>query len=189
LKPADFIAKYGNEVIRATRGTSLFPSVKMAQMAIESGWGKSMPGNNAFGIKARGNYTPFWKGASTTANTPEEVGGQLIYIDEPFRAYKSVADSIRDHTVFLARYGRYKPVFAATTAQGQAKALGRSGYATASAYGTTLTNLMDKYDLYQLDRRAERQRLIRALVIALVVVAIVSTIIWKRKQLLKLLKT
>jgi len=189
MKPADFIEEYGNEVIRATRGTSLYPSVKLAQMAIESGWGRSMPGNNAFGIKARGDYTPFWKGDSTSDNTREEVNGQSIYINEPFRAYNSVADSVRDHTVFLARYGRYRPVFAATSAQDQALALGRSGYATASGYGQSLIDLMDKYDLYQLDRRAKRQRMIRAVVVVVVVVAIVTVIVWKRKSIQKALKT
>lgn len=37
----DFINKHKDSVIQATKGTNLFPSVKMAQMIIESGWGKS----------------------------------------------------------------------------------------------------------------------------------------------------
>ena len=182
MKPAEFIDKYQDEVIRAVRGTTLLPSVKMAQMAIESGWGKSMPGNNAFGIKARGDHTPFWKGESTTASTREVIGGQSVYMNEPFRAYRTVADSIRDHTVFLARYSRYKPVFMATTAVGQAEALGRSGYATAPNYGQALINLMDRYDLYALDRRMQRKRLTRILVWVIIIIIIIVAV-WKRKQL------
>jgi flagellum-specific peptidoglycan hydrolase FlgJ len=35
-----FIKKHKNEVIQATLGTGLFPSVKMAQMILESGCGR-----------------------------------------------------------------------------------------------------------------------------------------------------
>lgn len=178
MAPEDFIQKYGKAVIRATRGTGLFPSVKMAQMAIESGWGRSMPGNNAFGIKAAGKETPFWKGDYTSQGTREEVNGQLIGITSKFRSYPSVQDSIMDHSAFLAQYGRYKPVFLATTAGDQAVAMGRSGYATDSGYGQKLLNMISKYDLQRLDRQQSGQWITRV-VVAVVVIAIVAFVIYR----------
>ena len=41
MTPKDFISKYAADVVEACRGTKLFPSVKLAQMAIETGWGKA----------------------------------------------------------------------------------------------------------------------------------------------------
>lgn len=134
-------------------GTSLFPSVKMAQMALETGWGKSIPGKNAFGIKAAGKHTPYWKGDVYNAQTKEVIQGNKISIVAGFRAYQSVQDSILDHNYFLKHIGRYRQVFTAGTPEAQAQALQSAGYATDPGYAVKLINLINKYDLKRLDEK------------------------------------
>lgn len=71
----DFINKYADWVISSTFGTGIFPSVKMAQMIIESGNSAGIAGesslakkyNNYFGIKADSS----WKGKSVNLATGE----------------------------------------------------------------------------------------------------------------------
>ena len=117
----DFINTYSAPIIEACIGTSLFPSVKLAQAALETGWGASVIGeaNNMFGIKASGNYTPYWHGDYVNKDTQEYVDGAYETVSQPFRKYNSLADSIKDHTYFLQQNPRYADVFTATTPEEQ----------------------------------------------------------------------
>ena len=144
----DFINKHKDSVIQATKGTNLFPSVKMAQMIIESGWGKSANArlaNNFFGIK-KGTG---WKGETIVLNTPKD--GKPV---STFRKYNSVLDSIKDHSDFLIKNKRYENngVFKATTPEQQVKAIFKAGYAEAVKYETNLNNLIKQYNLKELDK-------------------------------------
>jgi len=155
LHPATFIATYRAPIIRSTIGTGIFPSVKMAQAALETGWGKSSIGNNLFGIKARGNHSPYWKGHAITADTTEYIQGEAGIYKEGFRVYNSIEDSIRDHTHFLQTNPRYKAnnVFAAETPEAQAMALQTAGYATDPNYATKLINIINQHNLKELDEK------------------------------------
>lgn len=154
MTPQEFISKYGLDFVLATNGTTLFPSVKAAQAALETGWGKSpTKGLNMFGIKAKGAYTPYWHGEKTAETTREVINGQSITIQDGFRAYASLADSIRDHTYFLQTNSRYNPVFAAKTPEDQARALQAAGYATDPNYASTLISIINKYNLKELDKK------------------------------------
>ena len=144
----DFINKHKESVIQATKGTNLFPSVKMAQMIIESGWGKSANArlaNNFFGIK-KGTG---WKGETIVLNTPKD--GKPV---STFRKYNSVLDSVKDHSDFLIKNKRYENngVFSATTPEQQVKAIFKAGYAEGVKYETNLNNLIRQYNLKELDK-------------------------------------
>ena len=144
---SNFINKYSEDVIRATSGTELFPSVKMAQMILESGWGKSYnatKANNFFGIKKGIG----WTGEVITLNTPNDANKKSV-----FRKYGSPLESIKDHTNFLYANPRYKKngVFSALTPEAQIKSISASGYAESSYYTDTLLSLIKKYDLKKLD--------------------------------------
>ena len=120
-------------------------SVTIAQWMIESGWGKHMPtgSNNPFGIKA-GKDQPF-----VLARTREEVHGQSIYINAPFRAFSSLADAFDLHGKLLAENPAY--VLARThldDPDAYADALTHH-YATDSQYGSILKKQMKAYNLYQ----------------------------------------
>lgn len=149
----DFIKKWRDAVIESTAGTGYFPSVKMAQMIIESADrnGKSGKGitfvklNNAFGIKA----SKGWTGEKEALNTPKD--GQPVNY---FRKYKTVQDSIADHTNFLKVNPRYTKagVFDAKSPAEQLVALQKSGYSESPVYAQELAKIIQNYNLMELDK-------------------------------------
>jgi lysozyme len=155
MTPSEFIAKYEKSVIEACAGSSIFPSVKMAQAALETGWGKSIPNNNLFGIKASGKVTPYWTGESGISRTREVIDGISGSYNLAFRSYASLADSIRDHTYFLQTNPRYSKngVFAATTPEDQCRALKAAGYATDPNYANSLISVINSHNLKRLDQK------------------------------------
>ena len=152
-KEQQFIDQYSEAIILATNYTPLLPSVKMAQAALETGWGKSTIGsaNNLFGIKATGNHTPYWTGDMVNMSTLENYGNGNVQIQDNFRAYKTLKDSIKDHSHLLMTLPRYAPVRAAKTPEEQAHALKAAGYATDLNYAEKLIWIIDQYDLKTLD--------------------------------------
>jgi flagellum-specific peptidoglycan hydrolase FlgJ len=158
MTPTEFIAKYSSAVVKACVGTGIFPSVKLAQMALETGWGKAIPANNAFGIKAKGATGKYWDGSVYNSRTKEVINGQTISIVDGFRAYESVQDSISDHNEFLKVNSRYTKagVFSAATPEDQARALLAAGYATDPGYADKLISIINKYGLKSLDEKKKR---------------------------------
>ena len=154
-KEKEFINKYSEPIIFSTTGTPLFPSVKMAQAALETGWGDSTVGaaNNLFGIKATGSLTPYWKGDMVNASTPENYGNGNVIIRDNFRAYATVQDSIKDHSHLLLTLSRYAPVRNAKTPEEQARELQRCGYATGANYSDKLISIINQHNLKDLDKK------------------------------------
>jgi flagellum-specific peptidoglycan hydrolase FlgJ len=152
LTRSDFIAKYSKVVKDAAKGTGLFPSLFMAQAALESANGNSgltKDGNNFFGIKADKN----WKGKTITKKTREVINGKEIIVDAKFRAYDKPEDSFRDRVKFLQQNSRYANagVFTAKTPEQQAQALQNAGYATDPNYAKVLSDVVHNYSLKTLD--------------------------------------
>jgi flagellum-specific peptidoglycan hydrolase FlgJ len=170
-KTDNFLKQYADDIVSATAGTGLFPSVVIAQAALETGWGDSVKraANNMFGIKGTN-----WKGKVISLNTTEYIGGVKkavagtgkIYgsYDQAvadganrytiFRVYGSVRESINDHNKLITSSSRYKPVMEATTPEGQARALQNCGYAGEStSYATALINLIKQYNLTEYDKK------------------------------------
>ncbi len=169
LTPTQFIAAYKDATIAACKGQNIFPSVKLAQMALESGWGERVKGNNFFGIK----NSKGWKGKVISFTTREVinkvskifVGTGKIYANSEealasgadkqtlFRYYDNVIDSIKDHTKFLQANIRYFQggVFAALTPQAQCEALQRCGYATDPEYASVLKSIISHNHFEVLD--------------------------------------
>jgi len=129
----------------------------MAQMILESAWGERIIGNNAFGIKAAGQKSPYWGGDSIDANTFEYYNADQnpVNIRTAFRAYETVTDSIKDHTYFLKQNPRYAlaGVFDAKDYREQAYALARAGYATDPNYAQKLIQIIEQYKLNELDQK------------------------------------
>jgi flagellum-specific peptidoglycan hydrolase FlgJ len=160
-------------MMAACANSGIFPSVKMAQYILETGWGESSHAqpsiNNYFGIKA----DPSWAGPVVSSTTHEVengvkvkvVGTGKIYSSRAaalndradksslFRVYANPEDSIRDHTSFLKRHERYTKhgVFAAKNYAEQTAALKRAGYATSTTYDEKLNDLINTHRLYLLD--------------------------------------
>jgi flagellum-specific peptidoglycan hydrolase FlgJ len=158
----EYIKYYGGAVIDSVRGTTLFPSVKMAQAILESSSSTGDAGgstlakvyNNHFGIKANA----FWRGKKVNLKTREVISGKDVVIGDYFRVYDNAGQSFKDHTKFLQQNQNYARhgVFTAATPEEQADALQEAGYATDPKYASTLKSLIKALNLKSLDELAKK---------------------------------
>ncbi|CAG7603590.1 hypothetical protein PAESOLCIP111_00613 [Paenibacillus solanacearum] len=150
MTPQEFIRTIAPVAVSEQQRTGVLASVKMAQAALETGWGTAAPGNNLFGIKGTGNDLV----------TQEYVNGRYITIRDGFRVYDSWEDSMRDHSDFLLQNGRYAAAgfFERSRAldyAGAAYALQSAGYATDPQYANKLISIIRTYRLEQYDTMEE----------------------------------
>ena len=108
------------------------------QTALETGYGKHMVGNNAFGIKAGKNDT------SVGASTQEFENGRMVTKNQNFKSYKNVTESAGDYIDFLQKNPRYKGVLAAKNIDEAISAQSKTGYATDPNYGAKLSSINSK---------------------------------------------
>lgn len=122
-------------------------SITMAQGILESGFGKSklaVRANNHFGIKCHG-----WKGETFFQDDDKR--------NECFRKYDNAASSFEDHSLFLTSRSRYSALFELeiTDYKAWAKGLKEAGYATNPSYHKKLIDIIEKYDLHELDKEGD----------------------------------
>ena len=139
--------------------TGVPASITLAQAILESGGGKHHIGtaNNYFGVKAQKSSKGISYGEIASGfvevKTREHLGSEDVFIKQPFRSYKSMTDSFRDHGLFLKKNKRYQSVIAeyakTKNANDFAKGLQKAGYATDPNYAKLLISVMKKYNLYQ----------------------------------------
>jgi flagellar protein FlgJ len=111
------------------------PKILLAQTAIETGWGRSVVGNNLFGIKAGSS----WTGAKVDAATHEYENGQLVSITDGFRAYPNAEASVQDFVSLVQNSPRYRAALGkADDVVGYAQALIAGGWATDINYVSKL---------------------------------------------------
>ncbi|MEC0228072.1 glycoside hydrolase family 73 protein [Paenibacillus alba] len=127
-------------------GYGILASVTIAQAILESGWGRSAPGNNLFGIKGSGQQQA----------TQEFINGKWVQIVDGFRVYECWADSIRDHSLLLSQNLRYKNVLNERNYQIASKELQRAGYATDPKYADKLIQIIEGSDLTRFDQLEEK---------------------------------
>jgi flagellum-specific peptidoglycan hydrolase FlgJ len=156
LSRQEYIDKYKNAAVNATKGTGLFASVLLTQGIVESNNGNSVLSSkyhNHFGIKADSS----WKGPKVNMQTREVLNGADVTIGDYFRVYSNDEEGFRDRTNFLLRNPRYANagVFTAKTPQEQIEALKRAGYATDPNYVSILTGVLERYNLSAIDRIIE----------------------------------
>lgn len=135
--------------------TDLSGAITTAQAILESGWGQSVPvdkytgkfSNNLFGIKGSASN------GTVTITTTEVYNNVRYTVDDKFRAYKSADESFRDHTeLFFAKkwYTPFRKVM--YNDQRGVYAIKRCGYATDPSYPAKLKQIIDKYNLKELDK-------------------------------------
>ena len=127
-------------------------SVTVAQAALESSWGESIlsrQAHNYFGIKAIGdigNDGAVWMRAL------EYVPGGSYNVVAPFRAYKTLGDSVADHARYLNQDDRFRDALpVARDADEFARRIARDGYNTDPDYASKLIDVMHQYNLHRLD--------------------------------------
>lgn len=103
----DFLTAALEQASRARdAGAPIRPAAAAAHAANESAWGASrltVDAKNLFGLKARGQNTPYWNGSYVTMQTWEVLGGQNVMVDAQFRRYESWADSFADYGDVIQR--------------------------------------------------------------------------------------
>lgn len=128
---AGFARRLAPLLERAATRLGVSPKVLLAHAALETGWGRSVVGNNLFGIKAGRS----WVGARVSARTHEIEHGVSVPRVATFRAYPSLAAAVADYASLIAGSPRYR---AALGQGGDARAYGAAliagGYATDRDY-------------------------------------------------------
>lgn len=123
------------------------PEFLVAQAALETNWGKSVPrfsdgrsSHNLFGIKADKG----WQGERVVNTTLEFIDGLPMRRRDPFRAYRSYADSFADYANFLNSNPRYQDALSVRHDKSAfARALQQAGYATDPEYAAKIERLMN----------------------------------------------
>lgn len=134
----DFIRMYGSTARNAAKSTGLSEDMMLAQIALETGWGKSAPGYNIGGIKADSR----WKGKSRLLTTKEDRKNGLQTEKHKFRVYDSPEEGFQGYVQFLQQNKRYRPLFGVSDPYAAADIMGRSGYATDRNYTSKLKNMI-----------------------------------------------
>ena len=130
-----FIEAMMPHALAVSAQTGLDPRLVIAQSAQETGWGKSAPGNNYFGIKSHG------KAGGNTMATNEVINGQTVRINDSFRGYGDMGESALGYASFLKENPRYRDMLSAPDLDSQVAALGRSGYATDPNYAASVGSI------------------------------------------------
>ena len=123
-------------------------SITVAQWAVESAWGASMPpgSNNPFGIKAVADQP------AVENPTREVINGETVVMTAKFRVFDSLSQAFDEHGRLLATAPAYGDAMKVKQ-DPEAFADALTGvYATDPAYGYTLKWVMQNYGLAQYDR-------------------------------------
>ena len=128
---AEDIAAFSQKLMpllqKAGQQLGVSPKILLAQAAIETGWGRSVVGNNMFGIKAGSS----WNGQKVDAATHEYQNGELIQITDAFRAYPSAEASVQDFVSLVQSSPRYRAALGSgDNAAAYAQGLLSGGWAT-----------------------------------------------------------
>jgi len=135
--------------------TGMSAAIQTSQAILETGWGQSVPtdkytgkfSRNLFGIKGTGSN------GYVISNTWEVYNGVTYRIDDKFRAYNDPKESWDDHKALLlnaTRYEIFRDVMFDTTMGPWA--IRRAGYATDPSYPLKLMDIIQRYNLKELDR-------------------------------------
>ncbi|EFR44151.1 glycoside hydrolase family 73 protein [Streptococcus pseudoporcinus] len=145
-----FINEIAGTASQIASERDLYASVMIAQAILESSNGQSglsqAPYYNFFGIKGAYN------GGSVTMKTWEDDGkGNPYEIDQPFRAYPSIADSLNDYANLLSS-PLYSGAHRSNTLSYQDATAALTGlYATDTSYNAKLNSIIQTYGLTAYD--------------------------------------
>lgn len=130
-----FIQQMTPYALEASRATGIDPRIILGQAALESGFGKSAPGQNYFGIKSHG------RSGGQTLPTSEYGSDGMYRTADSFRQYGSMADSAADYAKFINENPRYGNLRKAQGLDAQLAELQKSGYATDPNYSSKVGSI------------------------------------------------
>lgn len=159
-----FVEKYKEFALATEQKTGIKAVFTLAQAGLESGWGKSAPGNMFFGVKAT-KSTPKDKRqllrttevlSSPNVAFPEIISvsplpsGKYRYVVKDwFVRYDSPEDCFTDHANFFLRNKRYaKALVVKSDPYKFAEEIAKAGYATAPNYAESLKKTIQVIEKY-----------------------------------------
>ena len=157
---ADFVRKFLPHAEAAARDLGVDPHALLAQAALETGWGRSLPHNskgecsyNFFGIKATGR----WSGESVSVPTIEFEDGIAVRKAQRFRAYRSPAESFGDYAALIRNNPRYEQALGCgSDVASFATALQEGGYATDPNYAQKIVSVARELRALTADARVKQ---------------------------------
>jgi len=134
-----FIKKYGTYAYNLQVQTNFPGILALAQAALETGWGKKVPQNNMFGIKAGSS----WTGPTVNAQTFEYTPAGVQYnVSANFRAYPNVWESFKDYYRLMTSE-RYRPALHYVNDPARMiQMIVAAGYATGPNYASLVISIM-----------------------------------------------
>lgn len=154
-----FIEKIGAMARDDMAKSGILACITIAQAILESGWGKrelAVNANNLFGMKKSLSGNTWsgstWGGKSYSKLTQEVYTSGPAVVRADFRAYESWAESVGDHSAYLAgaKNGsklRYAGLIGCTDYRKAAQIIKDGDYATAPDYVEKLCRLIEQYHL------------------------------------------
>ena len=150
--PQDFIDRMGPVAQEIVPGYGLWPSVFLAQAALESGWGRSWlatTANNFFGRKCL-------ELPCLEIKTPEYRKGQRMIELHSFQIYDSIPAAVHGYCQqFFRKYESGAPVYPeldASTPETFIRSIAPR-YATDPRYAAKVLSIIYEWDLQKYDRR------------------------------------
>lgn len=140
---------------KAAAELNINPDVLIAQVALETGWGKHVIHNkqgensfNLFNIKAGSQ----WQGDKVNVSTLEYRDGIAANEKADFRKYTNYADSFSDYVQLMKNSSRYEQVLQkGNDSAAYAEALQSAGYATDPEYAQKIKRLLNSDAIKSLD--------------------------------------
>lgn len=133
-----------------SRKKKLLPSVCIAQACLETGYGTSSlmtKANAFFGIKATN-----WKGKVYNAKTKECYDGKnYVNIDDTFRAYNNIEESVKDYYDLILNNKRYEKAVNENDYRLCITAIKNGGYATSPSYIDSVCKIIESNNLTKYD--------------------------------------
>ena len=177
MNPCTSKQEYLDQVIEPARRVckryGYLPSVLIAQACLENGYGMAkdcyslIQVNNMVGQKSEllnKSWTDIglsvWPGRSIVKSTPEQYGNQIVRINDNFRVFDSIEQSLADFLLFLTyasnsgaggvpKYGG--EVLSIKDPETLIRAVGGRGYATGQTYPTSVMRIVREHNLTQYD--------------------------------------
>lgn len=162
LSTPDFIEKIKEGAIKGWKTHGILPSLTIAQAILESDSGNSelaVRANAIFGIKA--STDPSWA-RIYKKKTSEWINGEYVEVLAGFKSYKSWDESIRDRLLYLTTrcingVYIYKNLIGEVDYKRACQKIYDDGYATDPKYPGKLIDIIEKYKLYEYDKKALKE--------------------------------
>jgi hypothetical protein len=139
MTPEEFQQQFMPYAQGVSQRTGLDPRLVLAQAALETGYGRSAPNNNFFGIKSHG------QAGGSNLMTQEFENGRMVSRPQSFRGYEGPEQSFQGYADFILSNPRYGDVMAQGDLAGQIGAMGQSGYATDPDYASKLSSIARRF--------------------------------------------